>query len=94
MPHDVAHSLFSSRLEVHAAVVGLTVGLLAAVLWERHPHLSTALLSFAAALALARPAEAVRPLVAKPWYFLGPVAVAVVAGVVAVRVATGGGRLP
>ncbi len=80
MAHDVVHSLFSTPLEVHAAVVGLAVGLLAAALWERHPQAGVALVSFVMALALARPASAVRPLVAKPWYVLGPLALAVAAG--------------
>lgn len=91
MTHDLVHSVFSTRLEVHAALAGLAVGLLAATLWERHPQVSVALLSFAAALALARPAEAVRPLVAKPWYFLGPLSLATAAGVL-VRAATEEGR--
>lgn len=92
MIHDVVHSAFSSRLEVHAAVLGLAVGGIAAVLWDRHPYLAVALVSFSAALALARPAEAVRPLVAKPWYFLGPLGAVVAAGVLAVRTAGSGRR--
>lgn len=76
-------TMLSSWLEVHVLVLGIAVGIILAALWGSHRDAALVLIGVVIALALGQSQlpgttyaalETHRPIAAKPWYFLAPIA--------------------
>lgn len=86
MSHEIIHSLFSTYTEVHAAQLGLLLGLFVGLAYRDHSRLAYLLLFSGVVLAFGNAtAIGYSDIAKKPWYFLGAAYIASVAAMLGVH---------
>lgn len=87
MTHEIIHSLFNAYTEIHAAQLGVLLGLLVGLSYRDHAPLAHGLLFTGVVLAFGNAtAIGFGDIAQKPWYFLGGVYVASVVAMLATHV--------
>lgn len=71
---------FSNWIEIHATVLGVTLGVLVVILWRPHRKVALGVLLTSLAAVLLWPTEPMAEAAQKPWYFLVAITAMVVFG--------------
>lgn len=89
MSHEILHSLFSTYTEVHAAQLGVLLGLLVGIAYREHALPAYVLLFTGVVLAFGNaPVIGYGDITRKPWYFLSGVYAASVVAMLSIHFLT------